>query len=60
MCTCMFNWVTMLYSRKKNWGEITIKKSFKKKKQWSPSYIARENVKLEIDLPTSLVGIDLK
>jgi len=27
MCTCMCNWVTMLYSRKKNCiGEITIKK----------------------------------
>ena len=27
MCTCMCNWVTMLYSRKKNCiGEIAIKK----------------------------------
>ena len=25
MCTCMCNWVTMLYSRKKLYWEITIK-----------------------------------
>ena len=32
MCTCMYNWVTRLYSRKKNCiGEITIKKNFNKK-----------------------------
>ena len=35
MYTCMCNWVTMLYSRKKNCiGEITIKK-FKKKESKS-------------------------
>ena len=29
MYTCMCNWVTMLYSRKKNASEITIKNFFK-------------------------------
>ena len=32
MCTCMCNWVTVLYSRKKNCiGEITIKNNNNKK-----------------------------
>ena len=37
--TCMYNWVTILYSRKKNCiGEITISnnKKFKKRNSWSP------------------------
>ena len=32
MYTCMCNWVTTLYSRKKCIGEITINYNFKKKK----------------------------
>ena len=33
MCTCMCNWVTLLYSRKKKlyWGNKNFKKSYKYK-----------------------------
>ena len=42
MCTCICNWVTMLYSRKKNCiGEIT-KKNLKKKKRYRHPKVTTE------------------
>ena len=42
VCTCICNWVTMLYSRKKNCiGEITIKKIIKKFAKYHRNYNKR-------------------